>query len=309
MADEKRYAEKRYEVEWSLDFGKLGEQVSRAFSEGLEVKQEQFETERGAAQEGTVTLNLAVGQTSVTALAADDARLMHADVTHMSAIEFIVAGDDANKQVTLRQAGGGATSIGDGLKLLLSRLTNANSAPQLKWQIGLTRAIPLTLEVDSGVGEGHYDLRDVQLRALKFNGGVGANELHLPASSAAYSANVINGVGQTRLFVPTKSRLSLHLQGGVGQTVINIAHSAEVELHIEGGVGQVLLEVPPSASVRLVASSGLGAVELPTRYAHVGNDGDQHIYETSDVSDTSTMINVHYRGGVGALTVHDAQIV
>jgi hypothetical protein len=85
------------------------------------------------------------------------------------------------------------------------------------WIVNLTTAVPLALDIRTGVGQSVIDLSHLDLSEL----------------------SVRAGVGQTRLTLPRQGAPRVHVNGGVGEITVIIPAEAAARVRIEGGLGPV----------------------------------------------------------------------
>ncbi len=277
--------EKKQVVEWSFSFDDLAHKITdRLKSVGgsdAEVKHEHFESSAAGVTSARVELETAVGRTTLKALESDD-NLIEADVAYVGEMKFEATGDSV-KQVKLGQhhigvvAGG---SIGSGLRQAFGGLVNND---ELQWSVGLSRSIPIALDIESGVGASHIDLTGIQLTHFKLECGVGETHLVLPATGAHYEASI---------------------EGGVGSSHITILEGASLHLKLEVGVGSVKVIVPAAAAVRIKLDGGLGGVNLPKDFKRVqGKDeliGKSGVWESEGYALSQQQITMDFEGGVGS---------
>ena len=148
---------------------------------------------------------------------------------------------------------------GTALLELRSRQTPGTSTfgvdERRRWELSLTREVPLALRVNAGVGENRLDLREVQLIDMSFRGGVGESHLQLPAGN--YAASVDVGVGATTVRLPPAAAARVTVATGLGRsrvegdwrrdgdvyTTPGFEGAAErVELRVSGGVGAITID-------------------------------------------------------------------
>lgn len=123
------------------------------------------------------------------------------------------------------------------------------------WQIGLNPSLPLSLEVDSGVGEVNLDLTAFTLRKLNVNCGVGSSVIQLP-QNGSFDALIDTGVGELTLRVPESLNVYVTVSAGLG----SISASGAFEQH-ENGYRSVNFE-EASERAHIVVSSGVGSIYL-----------------------------------------------
>ena len=124
-----------------------------------------------------------------------------------------------------------------------------------RWELSLTREVPLALRVNAGVGENRLDLRAVQLVDVSFRGGVGESQLQLPAGG--YTGSVDVGVGATTVRLPPDAAARVTLTTGLGRATVQgewrrdgdvyttpgFEDAAQrIELRVSGGVGALTVD-------------------------------------------------------------------
>jgi hypothetical protein len=269
-------------VEWSFSFDKVGEQINRALgklSGDEEVKSERFSLPLEGTRSARVNLGLSVGTANVRALNGSD-NLIQADVKYTGEMEFTYSGE-AEKTVRLAQKRG--TSVTAPIKDVIGKFAHHQD---LHWEIGLSPSVPVDLDIDGGVGQNILDLTGLKLTAFHMDGGVGETRLTLPATGAAYNAELSSGVGETR---------------------ITILDGAVVRLRVKGGVGGTIIDLPEGAAARVEVSGGLGGASFPDRFART-KGGDDFIsksgtWETAGYSLAAHQVYIQFEGGVGGLKV------
>jgi len=124
-----------------------------------------------------------------------------------------------------------------------------------KWNLRLTKAVPLDLAVDTGVGQSDLDLRGMKITSLE----------------------VDTGVGQTTVTLPAKGNLRVDMNGGVGELTIRIPETLAARIHARSGIGSVDVSGPfkkeggdwmsdnyatASDKVDLDISGGIGTIDI-----------------------------------------------
>lgn len=242
----------------------------------LEVRLDQYAEPVEDATSATVRLDLSVAQTNITPLTNTE-NLFTADVSHVGDMNYEVTGQ-AEKHITLSEDN---SSIMNGTNFLagLIRIDEED----LYWNIGLNPDIPLKLHINSGIGEGNFDLSDMQLIDLSINGGIGQTNLQLPSVDSPYNVDINNGAGELNL---------------------SIAEGAALNLNIKGGVGNVTIDVPDNVAVHIEGDTGIGNIEVPSGFQRLSDDDDQGVWESLNFNEAARQIIITYDGGVGNMTIH-----
>jgi len=274
---------KSYKTEWTFSFEEAGQRFNRwlgSISGDEEVKTARFQEPVGAAASARVELGLSLGAAVVKALSGPG-NLIEAEVKYVGEIEFSAAGEP-EKRISLRQKWQGS-EIARPVKEAVSAFAKRS---ELRWEVGLTPTIPLSLDIDAGVGPASLDLTGLQLTSLKVDSGVGEIRVTLPATGKRYDAVI---------------------HSGVGHTVITIAEGAAVKVHVSGGLGGVDVRLPAGAAARIEADGGIGSVSVPSSFRRISGENDfisqSGVWETAGFAIAAAQIVIDYDGGVGSLKV------
>lgn len=134
---------------------------------------------------------------------------------------------------------------------------NSNGSGRGNWDLVLTDALPLSLDLDLGVGESHVDLSRLNVQEL----------------------DVDAGVGQVTITLPEQGALTGRINAGVGEVIIRVAKGRPARIQVETGLGgssaddgfqrqnghYVTPEYRDGADdIDLFVSGGVGAVRLVT---------------------------------------------
>ncbi|MCA9902795.1 MAG: hypothetical protein KC547_02970 [Anaerolineae bacterium] len=295
--------EKKYKTEWSFSFEKLGSDIgdfvkSLGIGDEESIKQGEFSAPIDGAESARVRVDFSVGKCVVHGLTNLD-NLIEADLTYVGDINFVVSGE-AEKNVTLSQKAEAADWVRNVVGWIGSR-------GELRWDVGLATEVPMQLEVHGGVGEGKFDLRELQLTDGSIHAGAGEIDLILPARSEHYAMRVNCGVGETEIVVPAGANVDLKVHGGAGAVELEINEGAQVTAQIDGGVGECKIELPAGAAARFEAESGVGDLKFPANFTRVSGSDEfiskKGVWETPGYAEAATKIDVRYKGGVGQLVV------
>ena len=97
---------------------------------------------------------------------------------------------------------------------------------QPSWDVRLTPAIPIDLEVDLGVGQSVLDLRGVQLSALNVDQAIGQLVVQLPRN-ADLQADISLAIGETIVVISPGVGARLHLSTGIAARSVPSSYTRE----------------------------------------------------------------------------------
>jgi len=123
------------------------------------------------------------------------------------------------------------------------------------WNLGLSRDVPISLKINSGVGQSNLDLSRLQMTDLTLDGGVGQVTITLPRAGRL-EGRIEGGIGEVTVLVPDGVAARIRVDGGLGDVSVsgNYAQSGNTytapgydtaenraDLRIEGGLGRVVV--------------------------------------------------------------------
>lgn len=125
----------------------------------------------------------------------------------------------------------------------------------LDWSFGLTRDIPLSLELETGASESRLNLRDLRITELRLKTGASATTIELPANAGLTRTFIESGAASVNITVPEGVAALIRTQGGLSSIQVDTnrfpqmgsvyqspdyqAAANKVELDIQMGVGSV----------------------------------------------------------------------
>jgi hypothetical protein len=202
------------------------------------------------------SLNLDGGLASVDIYALEDTNLLlDGTVNHYENLNFESEVDENEVNFTLDTSG---------FNFFLPNFWNADETIP-SWRLGLAPGVPVSLDIDGGVGEMTLDLRNMVITDARLKVGVGTMIIQLPEPEASYEVRIDGGVGETNITLPDGVAVRINAQAGVGS------------LNIQG------LE-------RIGAES-----DSPV--------GDEGVWQSAGYDNADIRIDINYDGDVGSLNV------
>ena len=134
-----------------------------------------------------------------------------------------------------------------------------------KWNLDLSRAVPLDLDINLGAGESDLDLRGLKLQRLDIDMGVGEMTLDLQGPhEESFRVKIDGGVGSGKIFLPSEVGVRIKVDGGLGSIdtrglskqggyYVNDAFGRSaivIEVDISAGIGSLDLRVESSGRIR-----------------------------------------------------------
>lgn len=126
---------------------------------------------------------------------------------------------------------------------------------RLRWNIGLNRNIPLSLEIETGASQNTLDLKNLLVKDLRLATGASSTEIYFPSNAGETRAVLKSGAATVSAFVPAGVAARIEVDSGLSSINIDTARfpqhgdgyespdfaSAEnrLILEIETGVGSI----------------------------------------------------------------------
>lgn len=126
---------------------------------------------------------------------------------------------------------------------------------QGRWDLQLTSAVPLDLEISTGVGEATLNLEQLQLSALQINSGVGQTEVTLPGRGN-FQGEISGGVGQLTVLVPDTLAVQITANAGLGSVDVRGDFARDGSVYTSPGYERA------DGRVQLTVSGGVGSVTI-----------------------------------------------
>jgi hypothetical protein len=125
----------------------------------------------------------------------------------------------------------------------------------LRWELGLSPALPLDLAIRLGVGDAQLDLAELQVERLDVRAGIGDTALTLPGQGS-FRAVVEGGTGDTVIHIPAGVAARVTAQSGLGPVTLLVDGQRERLPYIEPGYATA------ANRVDLTVRSGVGTIRL-----------------------------------------------
>jgi hypothetical protein len=173
------------------------------------------------------------------------------------------------------------------------------------WVLLLNDAVPISFDVELGVGKGRFDLAGLLIR--DFNLSTGASDVRVsfdrPNESSIENITIESGVSkfEGRNFGNANFK-HLRFQGGVGAYVLDFsgALTGEVDVDAEVGFGILTMIMPSDVGARVFhEKSWVSDLDLPEDFTQT----DDNIYTSGNYTSARGRINVRVDSGFGSIRI------
>ncbi|MCT8137936.1 hypothetical protein H1D32_09320 [Anaerobacillus sp. CMMVII] len=138
---------------------------------------------------------------------------------------------------------------------LKPKKSNFTGTVKNEWELAFTDQIPLSFDLNLGVGESHLKFSNLQLTELSVQAGVGETVIDLSeVISTDFTVNVSSGVGSTKLIFSENQAVIVDVSKGIGSVSADgfvkedgrykttVDSDQVIKIFISQGVGEVTLE-------------------------------------------------------------------
>jgi hypothetical protein len=174
------------------------------------------------------------------------------------------------------------------------------------WDVGLTDAIPIALELEIGAAEARVDLSGLAVNRLHLEIGAADAEIWWSQPNAAELEEIRVECGASSLRMEGLGDAHfayLDFEGGVGSFEIDFGGDWTRSAHcdFEVGLGALDLRIPDHIGVRIETDdSFLSSVDVDREYREV----DDGIYESDDYEDAEVQLEIRVQLGMGSVDIH-----
>jgi hypothetical protein len=174
-----------------------------------------------------------------------------------------------------------------------------------EWHLTFSDGIPLSFDVELGVGKGNFDLSGLQIK--DFNLSAGASEVVMTFDEENPTSldrmNIESGVSKFRgINLGNANFKEFSFEGGVGTTYLDFGGNLEreVDVDLNLGLGVLTLIVPEKVGARVsYQDSWMSSIECDKSFEAV-SEGE---YSTDNYSRAAGRMNIRLESGMGSITI------
>lgn len=176
---------------------------------------------------------------------------------------------------------------------------------QGKWFLKFTDAIPISFDIQLGVGRGDFDLSGLQVK--DFNLSTGASDMSIafdePNKTVIDNITIESGVSKFdgRNFGNARFK-HLRFQGGVGSYTLDFGGeiTTEVDVDVEVGLGMMTMYIPRDVGVRIFyEESWASRIDCDRDFEPSGDN----LYLSTNYTSARGKMNIRVNSGLGSIKV------
>jgi len=174
-----------------------------------------------------------------------------------------------------------------------------------KWYVKLSDAVPISFDVQLGVGKGDFDLSGLQVK--DFNLSTGASDVTLafdePNKSSIENISIESGLSKFDGRNLGNARFKrFRFQGGVGAYTLDFGGdvNSEVDVDIEVGLGVLTLYVPSAVGAKVLYEKSWGS-RLDCAQDFSSNNDNEYVSE--NYQSAAGKMNIRIDAGLGSVKI------
>jgi len=174
-----------------------------------------------------------------------------------------------------------------------------------KWYLRFSDIIPISFDVELGVGNGDFDLSGLQVKDFTLS--TGASDVSLsfdePNKTSIDNLSIESGVSKFHgRNLGNANFKRLKFQGGVGAYTLDFGGDItnEVDVDIDIGLGMLTIIVPPEVGAKLFCEKNWVSRLDYDRDFHPVSDNE---YETENFDQAEGRMNIRIDSGLGSIKV------
>jgi len=182
------------------------------------------------------------------------------------------------------------------------KISNVHSG---KWHLRFSDLVPISFDVELGVGNGDFDLSGLQVKDFTLS--TGASDVNLsfdePNKTSIDNLSIESGVSRFNgRNLGNANFKRFRFQGGVGAYTLDFTGkvTTEVDVDIDVGLGILTIIIPPSVGAKLFYEKSWVSRLDCDRDFHSVSDNE---YETENYDRADGKMNIRIDSGLGSIKV------
>jgi predicted membrane protein len=169
------------------------------------------------------------------------------------------------------------------------------------WTLRFGDALPISFDIEQGVGKGEYDMSGLRVKDFTLNNG--ASDVLLmfnePNPAVIENLSIESGVGKfSGLNLGNANFNRFHFQGGVGSSSLDFsgALNREVDVDVELALGTLSILVPQETGARVFYEEGwMSRIDYDRDFTKVGDTE----YSSENYGTARGRMNIRIEAGLG----------
>lgn len=173
------------------------------------------------------------------------------------------------------------------------------------WNLQFTDAVPLSFDIDLGLGKGVLDFTGLSVKNLNLSTGASSVTLKFdkPNKSVIEDLNIETGLSKfvARGLCNANFR-HMRFEGGVGGYTLDFGGTldTEVDVDLEVGLGSLTVIIPHHIGVKIFYEQNfMSQIDLDSDF----EEREEDVYYSSNYEDARGKMNIHIEAGLGGVKI------
>lgn len=173
------------------------------------------------------------------------------------------------------------------------------------WDMRFTDAIPISFEIELGMGKGDLDFSGLTLKDLNLSTGASSVVMRFdkPNKGEIENLNIETGLSKFKGYGLCNANFDrLKFEGGVGSYLLDFsgALDKEVDVDIQVGLGSMTISIPEYIGAKVYyEKSWVASIDLPNDF----KEEEENNYFSKNYYNTNGKINLHIEAGLGSVKI------
>jgi hypothetical protein len=181
----------------------------------------------------------------------------------------------------------------------------ANLNRKGKWGLRFSDAVPVSFDIELGMGRGDFNLTGLQVKDFRLSSGASDVTLAFdePNQTRIENMTIESGVSKFEgRNLGNANFKRFRFQGGVGSYTLDFSGKlpVEVEVDVEVGMGAVTILVPKEVGARVsYEKSWVSSIDVDENFSSSGSNQ----YDSDNYSSAESRMNIRINAGFGSVRV------
>jgi len=173
------------------------------------------------------------------------------------------------------------------------------------WNMRFTDALPISFDIELGMGKGEFDFSGLQIKDLNLSTGASSVTVRFAQPNLEQMENMTIETGLSKFKgygLCNANFEKLKFQGGVGTYYLDFSGKLENEVsaNLEVGLGSLTISVPSYIGVKIYyEKSWVASIDLPDGF----NEEEDNTYYSQNYSSAEGKIDFHIEAGLGSVKI------
>jgi hypothetical protein len=173
------------------------------------------------------------------------------------------------------------------------------------WNMKFTDAVPISFDVELGLGKGNFDFTDLKVKDLNLSAGASSVYLKFdaPNKNVIEDMTIESGLSKFQGDRLCNANFNhMKFEGGVGSYVLDFSGELkkEVDVDIEVGLGSLTIIIPDNIGARIIYEKNwISHIDLDRSIA----EQEENNYYTSNYASAKGKMNMRVEAGFGSVKI------